>query len=472
MGDSSLQHAINTMGLGIAQFTILCISAGGISFSDGAELSLISIVSSVTAKEFSLSPIQEGTLMSTAVAGMFTGMIFAGYAGDTMGRRVPIVVSFALISAIGLLSTLVSNYSMLLGCRTMLGFGMGLGLPPSTALLSEVTPVRWRMLMRALNYIFWNLGSLFVCVSAGILDPQLDETLSWRCLLLICSCPAILLLVSSFFFLPDSPAFLESVGKHREAQDVLCFLQKMNGIADGHVDHEPPLPTSSSSTAEIQPLSEQLKDLFSPQLCMPTLIILFASFCIHMTSYGYAFASPQILTEVSSIPAAWQMVSSCAVAFPIIIGLWPIAQSLSRKSCIILALALNAAVSGAFAVSGAQAVPRRWYYEMLFQFGYLGNTAGSTLGYMVLFQVAVEIYPVTIAASGGALTMGVGRLGALLAPLLFEQMYAAFGWPSFFILTCFLNATAALLAVTLPLLETLPAKSSIDYGSMSLKSMN
>merc|ERR1711974_52432 len=54
-------------------------------------------------------------------------------------------------------------------------------------------------------------------------------------------------------------------------------------------------------------------------------------------------------------------------------------------------------------------------------------------GFTVIFQLAVEIYPPTSSAVGGALVIGMGRVGGIVAPELFDYMLMATGmWETFF----------------------------------------
>merc|ERR1719277_2655636 len=96
------------------------------------------------------------------------------------------------------------------------------------------------------------------------------------------------------------------------------------------------------------------------------------------------------------------MVLSSCFFFVIVFLLWKISATCSRKATTMLALFSSSVFCAAFTWAGGHTSAPSWLVKAAFHFGYFGNTASSTLGYMVLYQIAVEIYPTSAAASGGA----------------------------------------------------------------------
>jgi MFS family permease len=75
-------------------------------------------------------------------------------------------------------------------------------------------------------------------------------------------------------------------------------------------------------------------------------------------------------------------------------------------------------------------------------FGYCLIQYGVTWAYISGYVVSSEILPTRIRASGLGVSVAVGRLGAVIAPLMLTKMYAASGTPS--------AALAGLLVLALP----------------------
>merc|ERR1719221_578628 len=137
------------------------------------------------------------------------------------------------------------------------------------------------------------------------------------------------------------------------------------------------------------------------------------------------------MREVSSsegaLPAAWALVSSSCLSFGIIIVLFFIADNLSRKKATMLSLLLGATASASFALGSTHTAHRPWFLDVLYYYGMYVQSAASTLGYMVIYQIAADIYPTEAAAIRSAFVVGTGRIGALAAPLIVENILWATG---------------------------------------------
>merc|ERR1719326_1552300 len=65
--------------------------------------------------------------------------------------------------------------------------------------------------------------------------------------------------------------------------------------------------------------------------------------------------------------------------------------------------------------------------------GFLISKLEEVLGVVVLYQAGVEIPPTRASATGGSLVASAGKLGSLMAPLVFEWLRSLFGaWNIFF----------------------------------------
>lgn len=81
--------------------------------------------------------------------------------------------------------------------------------------------------------------------------------------------------------------------------------------------------------------------------------------------------------------------------------------------------------------------------EAFFHTGYYGIKFVACIGYIVVYQYASEIYPTETRATGASFCIASGRIGAIIAPLLFEGIHSSLGsWNMFFYLlmgVCIIN---------------------------------
>lgn len=278
-------------------------------------------------------------------------------------------------------------------------------------------------------------------------DPHLIH-LSWRRLFLLLSIPAGLLFAFAVAFLPESPVYLASIGRHSEARSTLAWLMSLNGLEDVKVHYRAVshVPEAESSMS----LQDQFGCIFSKDLCYTTLVVTYASCCTNLAAYTFVYAAPQVLAETSSTPAAIAMAISGFASFGIIFVLWIVSSNIPRKEGIKLSLALGIAVMLAFTLAGSHRQPRQAFWEAVYQISLDSFSASSTLGYMILFQIAIEIYPTCAAATGGSLIIGAGRLGSILAPLLFERLNYFSSWQMCFCIMSLMNAIGIVLLFWMP----------------------
>lgn len=184
----SVEELVEALGFGPAQLRVLFLGPLGNHFCDGAELCLVNMVAMSTAADFGINASEKAALSVISLVGLTLGIWASGFLGDHMGRKPPIVASYALTSLVGFSCAAAQEYKTLLVLRMFLGFGMGLGMAPSLALLSEITPQSWRMKMRVCQTTAFAFGGFVVVLLAALNDATLLK-LQWRYLMVAAAIP-------------------------------------------------------------------------------------------------------------------------------------------------------------------------------------------------------------------------------------------------------------------------------------------
>lgn len=199
-------------------------------------------------------------------------------------------------------------------------------------------------------------------------------------------------------------------------------------------------------------LAEQLRTVFCPQLRFITVTCMYMSLLVNIFLYGMIYESPQILESVSTIPPAKEMIIALIPGFVACAFGGATLDSLPKKVSLFGILTIFASSSLCFCVGGTSVLPRSVFMELLFQYGIQAPLFACPLGYILLFQLAVELYPTGASATGGSVIIGFGRIGAIIASPLFEAMRSAFGsWTAFNILLMILSMAAVPLVLLLPM---------------------
>lgn len=448
-GRPSVSWLVEELGFGEAQLRILSLAAFGVYFCDGAQLALVSVVTTTTGQEFSLTGDQEAYVVMCAMLGLMMGSYFSGYIGDATGRRPMVVYCFGLSSAMGLLTAMAGSYRTLLCCRLLNGFAMGLGMGPSLVILSECTPERWRVWMRGGSKIAFELGRVFVAVLAAMDDPSLQQ-LQWRQLHVWLAVPPFLCFLAALPLLDESPVWLACVGRRDEAQQGFRLMQLRNGASVSNVDYLSPEGPESERLA----FREQLAIIFAPTFRLATVSAMFACVCMNMVIYGDMYAVVKIFPDMSVMPAAWQIVERQIVAVGWALVMVLFADAVPRRTAMYTSMVIALVACYSFVLGGVQPEPRPLFFESLFEFGTNIMSMSTALALISIFQFAVETYPPTAASAGSACVIGTGRLGAMIAPLLFEEVRRRSGkWYAFHLIVGSLSGAAALLLFQAPTLQ-------------------
>ncbi|CAM9160943.1 unnamed protein product, partial [Ectocarpus fasciculatus] len=219
----NIDDAIESSPIGLFHYRLLFI-CGLAYMADAIEISLLSFIVVLITEEWSLSVIETSSIAATVFAGSMVGNVFLwGPLGDAWGRRKTFIAGSSLVCLAGLSCALAPNIGVLLFCNFFVGIGVGCVFI-SLDLLAELLPCEWRgLFLMNINY-FWTLGSMFVASMAW----TLLDAYGWRILIVSAALPAVLTVMLSVFYLPESPRWLMLQGRTGEANAVLNEVNRVN----------------------------------------------------------------------------------------------------------------------------------------------------------------------------------------------------------------------------------------------------
>lgn len=416
----TLQEVIERIGFGPAHLRF-CLTGGGVYLADGAELLLITAVTKAVADDWGLGGTQRAMAVTIVFIGVLIGNIICGPMGDMYGRRQLIIISYVGIFIFSVLSSFTAGYATFCMFRLFVGFSFGIGQPAWNALCTEVTPRYWRIPMNGLSQTLFVGGEIY---SASLIladDPQLKQ-LHWRRLLQLGAIPSALFAVAAALFLLPSPSFLAIHGKNEAAKGVLDIMKKDNGVPSVSTAFQavPPVRLSRSE------FGYQLKKLFNRSYWSSTVITGLTCFGLNIVYYGCLYAFPQILPDLQGggtaglqllVGALWEIPGNAA---GILFGMCMPRKPVIKLYLVLMSISLMCFIFGVNMQHSAMS-------QVIYQGGYFGIKAVACIGYVVTYQYAGEIYPTEIRATGVAFCIGSGRLGAMIAPIVFETVQDKFG---------------------------------------------
>ena len=109
-------------------------------FIDGYDLLVMGAAVILLRKQFGLTPQEVGLLGASTFMGAIVGLLVFGDLSDRVGRRSIFVINLFFFVVFALGSAFVTNVTWLFIMRFLVGVGVGMDIPTSTAYLAEIAP--------------------------------------------------------------------------------------------------------------------------------------------------------------------------------------------------------------------------------------------------------------------------------------------------------------------------------------------
>ncbi len=381
---------------------VMCLCALLLIF-DGYDLFIYGVVLPVLMQQWQLTPVQAGALGSYALFGMMFGAFVFGPLADRIGRKKGIACSFVLFSAATFLSGFATTPTEFGICRFVAGLGCGGLMPNAVALMNEYAPRRARSTLVAIMFSGYSLGGV-LCAGLGI---YMLPRFGWQSMFFVAALPLLLLPVI-LWKLPESVGFLLRQGRHGQARAML------GRVAPGlRLGADTELVQSGAKAAGVPML-----DLFKQGRTLGTLMIWLSFFCCLLMVYALGSWLPKLMAN-----AGYSLGSSLSFLLALnfggvvgaIAGGW-LGDRFSLPKVVVAYFALGTA---SIALLGFNS-PMPVLYLLIAVAG--ATTIGTQI---LLYANTAQFYPLSIRSTGLGWASGVGRLGAIVGPLLGGSLVAA-----------------------------------------------
>jgi putative MFS transporter len=193
-------------------------------FLDGFDIYLAGTVLGATIKSGFATMEQGALFVSATFVGMMLGSLVAGFVGDRFGRAFTYQINLALFGLASLAAGFAPNMETLIVLRFVMGLGLGAENVVGYATLTEFIPGRFRGR--------W-LGIMAMIVALGLptsilLSTYLIPSHGWRAMFIVGGVGGLLVWWVRKR-LPESPRWLEVVGRYDEAEELLLEVEAESG---------------------------------------------------------------------------------------------------------------------------------------------------------------------------------------------------------------------------------------------------
>ena len=362
---------------------------------DGYDLAINGVVLPLLMQEWGMSAVQAGMLASTALAGMMFGAMFFGMLADKIGRKKVILICVTLFSGFTFLGGNAESPTQFGVLRFIAGLGIGGVLPNLVALTSEYAPQKLRSTLVTGMFSGYAMGGIM----AALLGTWLTPSFGWQIMFWIAGIP-LLVLPLLFIFLPESLAFLV---KQQKTEKALAIVQKLS--PEDKVTPQTVLVFNESKVP-----AASISALFKQGRLPGTLLFWLAFFMCLLMLYALGSWLPKLM-----MAAGYSLGSSLTFLLALNIGAvigtaggGMLADRFHIKPVIISMLTVGILALIGLGFNSPQPV-----------IYFLVSLAGaSSVGCSILlYSYVAQFYPLAVRSTGLGWASGVGRMGAIVGPI-------------------------------------------------------
>lgn len=391
----------------------------------GFNLQILAYTMPLIAKEWGLTPVQMGAMVSYGLLGLMAGAMLFGVIADRVGRKKTLLGAITAFSVFAIAASLAPGYKSFCVLRFLTGAGVGGAFPLTVALLAEFCPARLRARLVAAAVSGFTFGWAVAASASMLLMPRPGWRPAFQLGVL-----SLLLLPVLWAILPESVRFLIEKGDRQKGLREVRRIERIAGLSrvDWSSDQmAAPLPSHAGRG--------RISLLFRGRPVAVMTLLIWSTYLLNtMALYGLSSWLPSLLVKegFSLVKSyAYSMVQAGGSAFGgLLLGC--VMDRFGRKRGLVVTYLLGG-------------------LSVLF-FGLVTTNltlflAGAATGVFVvgtptaLNVVSSEAYPTGIRSTGVASTQAVGRIGSITGPMVggllqafgfsFHQFFFIFAIPCF-----------------------------------------
>lgn len=364
---------------------------------DGFDVMAISFASPGIAAEWNTTTVGLGFILSMELWGMAIGSIALGGLADAIGRK-PTIMGCLFAMVIGMFMVTTTDSLVVLGTwRVITGLGIGGMLAAINAQAAEFSNDSRRPMSIAIMSAGYPIGG----VVGGFIVSRLLEHFDWRVVFYFGTAATALMIPVVWLLMPESVHWLMRKRPAGVLERVNATMTKL-----GH-DMIQVLPDLRDEATR-----KTFVDIFSKAMIATTLLCA-AAYFLHITTFYFILKwVPKLVVDMGFSPSSagdvltWASVGGAIGCFSF--G-W-----LTRKFDVRKLTLFFFVCSWLATCLFGQVTPNLVVLSAAVAFaGYFINS-----GIVGMYAIVAQVFPTHVRASGTGFTVGVGRGGSVLSPII------------------------------------------------------
>lgn len=348
------------------------------------------------------------SFISATFIGLTIGAALAGLVGDRFGRRFAYQFNLLIFGGACLAASVAPSMEWLIGIRCVMGIGLGAEFVTGYGMISEFVPPERRGTYTTLLNLISSSGSFIVAVTGFAIIPHIG----WRPMFVIGGAGALYVWWLRRK-LPESPRWLELMGRNAEAEHVVAQIEQEAAEAGSL----PPVPVNIAPVPQRVPITV----LFSRPVIRRTLLGMAVNVVCLVGAYSFTAWMPSFFVRqglsVTRSLGFFSAMTAGMVCGPLL-GVY-LADRIGRRRGV-MATGLSCAVLGAI-------------YPFLhtpFAIMFCGFLLVSSMSLFLGFGLGgytPELFPTEYRFRGSGLSQMTGRAALIGTPYVVIALYNAYG---------------------------------------------
>lgn len=364
---------------------------------DGYDIAVAGAALPSIMKDMGVNPTTAGFMASSALFGMMFGAMFLGALSDRIGRKLTISLCVFLFSVFTAAAGLTNDPVTFSVTRFIAGLGIGGVMPNIVAQMTEYSPKKIRSFMTTVMFSGYAIGGIL----AAVIGKQFIAGFGWQIVFFAAGVP-VLMIPFILRSMPESLSYLAAKSNQARLRQVIAQIDPAFAFAANDT-----FSTAGHATADGVPVMKLFQEGRGPSTIMFWIAFFTGLFMIYalstwltklMAMAGYSLGSALSFVIALNIGAVIGAIG----------GGW-LADRLHIKWVLVWMYALGAVFLYLMTLKTSTEV----LYVVIAAVG-----ACTTGAQIVAYAYSGQFYPGPVRSTGVGMASGIGRLGAIAAPML------------------------------------------------------
>lgn len=399
-GEAEVQvsHFLDEHGMGSFQIRLIAWSVL-IAMIDGYDIAAIAFAAPHLIAEWHIPPKSLGLVLSASNFGVLFGSQIFGWLGDRYGRKSALIYANLLFGVLTFAASYSTNLDQMFWLRFFAGLGIGGVIPNVVAINAESAPRNLRATLAIIAVGLVPIGGAL----AGFASAAFVPHYGWPILFKIGGIVPIVIALAAIIGLPESIKYMTL---HENQQHKLEAL-----IAEIRPGFKVPANAHFVIEDEKQSPSSNPIYLFGNGLAAITPLT-WLMFALNLMGYFFLISWTPTLMTAAKVTPAIAALAGAALQVGGTVGALALCWWLQRHRFLAITVMFLIAVPvvGSIGFAGLTSTTALLVATFFAGFLVLGIQSGINV-------VAAMIYPTSLRANGSGWQLGIGRLGAIVGPL-------------------------------------------------------